>query len=206
MNILIPALLGALSTVPVLAAPVVAGDPAIVAPPRLVGPRPVIAVGAPGRAPVAAPAAPPHTDPRGRGAWPIGTRPEVVHGFAPPGTLWGAGHRGVDLAGSVGEPVRAALGGQVVFAARLAGRGVVVVDHGQTRTTYEPVTALVQVGDLVGRGTPVGVLQPGGHCLPGACLHWGWIDNATDAYLDPLELVGAAAPVRLWPWAGRPAA
>lgn len=130
----------------------------------------------------------------------------MVHGFSAPSSAWGAGHRGVDLAASVGDPVRSALAGQVVFTGRIAGRGVVVVDHGATRTTYEPVTALARVGDLVTAGMPVGVLQTGGHCLPGSCLHWGWIDNADDGYLDPLELVGAVAPVRLWPWAGRPAA
>ena len=37
----------------------------------------------------------------------------------------------------------AALPGRVSFAGRVAGKPVVVVDHGATRTTYEPVLALV---------------------------------------------------------------
>ena len=64
------------------------------------------------------------------GVWPLVPRPEVVAGFDPPETRWGAGHRGVDLLGHVGQPVHASLGGTVTFATPLAGRGVVVVDHG----------------------------------------------------------------------------
>lgn len=38
-----------------------------------------------------------------------------------------------------------------------------------------------------------------------ACLHWGWIRNADDVYLDPLLLVDAPRPVRLLPlWRGDP--
>jgi hypothetical protein len=93
----------------------------------------------------------------------------------------------------------------VTFAGSLAGRGVVVVDHGATRTTYEPVSAGVTVGDPVARGASIGTLQvAGSHCFPRACLHWGWIRNADDVYLDPLLLVGAG-PVRLLPlWQDAP--
>ena len=56
--------------------------------------------------------------------------------------------------GTVGQPVRAALPGTVTFAGMLAGRGVVVVDHGATRTTYEPVAATVAVGTPVAAGAP----------------------------------------------------
>jgi murein DD-endopeptidase MepM/ murein hydrolase activator NlpD len=101
----------------------------------------------------------------------------------------------------VGQQVHAALAGVVTFAGRLAGRGVVVVDHGSLRTTYEPVGASVQVGDRVGAGEVIGRLQLfGSHCFPGACLHWGLIEGR-DHYLDPLTLVGAA-PVRLLPLGG----
>ncbi len=93
------------------------------------------------------------------GVWPLAPRPEVVAGFDPPQTKWGAGHRGVDLLGHVGQPVHASLGGTITFATTLAGRGVVVVDHGGVRTTYEPVSASVAVGDVVGRGAVIGTLQ-----------------------------------------------
>ena len=131
------------------------------------------------------------------GVWPLRPPPEVVRGFDPPDARWGAGHRGVDLLGSPGAAVRAALPGVVSFAGRIAGRGVVVVDHGETRTTYEPVLAAVRRGRRVAAGAVLGHLaSAGSHCPPRACLHWGWLRGVT--YLDPLLLVGAG-PVRLLP-------
>lgn len=132
------------------------------------------------------------------GVWPLSPRPRIIAGFDPPATQWSAGHRGVDLAGQPGQQVRAALAGRVAFTGRIAGRGVLVVDHGARRTTYEPVSATVQVGDRVAAGTPIGRLELfGSHCFPSWCLHWGLIEGR-DHYLDPLTLVGAA-PVVLLP-------
>jgi len=138
--------------------------------------------------------------PSREGVWPLSPRPQVVEGFAPPVQAWGAGHRGVDLLGHVGQAVHSSLGGTITFAAPLAGRGVVVVDHGGVRTTYEPVSASVHVGDVVDRGGVVGTLQrAASHCFPRACLHWGLRRGET--YLDPLTLVGAG-PIRLLPLDG----
>ncbi len=109
------------------------------------------------------------------GVWPLQPEPEVVRGFDPPDVVWGSGHRGVDLLGSPGQAVHAALAGTVTFAGVLAGRGVVVVDHGDTRTTYEPVTATLDRGVTVTPGAVIGTLETAGsHCPPRACLHWGW--------------------------------
>lgn len=137
------------------------------------------------------------------GVWPLAPVPAVLRGFDPPSSPWGSGHRGVDLLGSVGQRVRSALPGTVSFAGRIAGRGVVVVTHGDTRTTYEPVTATREVGTPVAAGEGVGRLDlAGSHCFPRACLHWGWRRGET--YLDPLGLVGAG-PVRLLPlWRDEP--
>ncbi|WP_228717348.1 M23 family metallopeptidase [Allosaccharopolyspora coralli] len=162
-----------------------------------------------GQALVAASAPPAHgpsTRAESRYDWPLHPRPEVVRGYEAPSTPYGPGHRGVDLAGSLGQPVLAAGDGLVLFAAPLAGRPVVSIEHpGGLRTTYEPVTATVEVGDLVRRGESIGVLT-GGHpeCAvpePGACLHWG-ARRRLD-YTDPLRLVGPS-PVRLLPWTEPP--
>ena len=134
-----------------------------------------------------------------RGEWPLQPRPAVASYFDPPEVRWGSGHRGVDLRGRPGQEVRAALGGRVSFAGRIAGVAVVVVDHGSTRTTYQPVTATVPRGEEVAAGQVIGRLGwAGTHCAPSACLHWGW--RRGESYLDPLLLVGAAPrPVRLLP-------
>ena len=149
-----------------------------------------------GAAPQARAGAEPRVDAHAA-VWPLDPRPQVVDGFAPPAEEWGAGHRGVDLLGTPGQRVRAARSGTVTFAGMLAGRGVVVVGHGPTRTTYEPVSASVRVGDEVRAGQPIGAMETfGSHCWPRSCLHWGLIEDET--YLNPLTLVGAG-PVRLLP-------
>ncbi|MFT4264797.1 MAG: M23 family metallopeptidase [Nocardioides sp.] len=146
------------------------------------------------------------TEPGPVGVWPLSPTPRVVRGFDPPTTSWGSGHRGVDLAGAVGQAVSASVAGTVTFAGTIAGRPVVVVDAGETRTTYEPVSATVAVGTAVARGQRIGTLTSiASHCAPAACLHWGLIRNDDDVYLDPLTLVGAVR-VRLLPlWRDTPA-
>ncbi len=89
----------------------------------------------------------------------------------------------------------------MTFAGPLAGRGVVVVTHGDgTRMTYEPVTATVTRGDRVRAGDALGRLTAvGSHCVPLACLHWG--RRRGDVYLDPMLLL-RPGPARLLPvWA-----
>jgi murein DD-endopeptidase MepM/ murein hydrolase activator NlpD len=132
--------------------------------------------------------------------WPLAGPPPVTRAFAPPEVRYGAGHRGVDLGGPPAAPVLAAGAGRVSYAGLLAGRGVVVVDHGGVRSTYEPVTADVAVGQQVDAGQRLGRLDAGHDgCPVAACLHWGLRRGET--YLDPLSLVGAGR-VRLLPVLG----
>jgi murein DD-endopeptidase MepM/ murein hydrolase activator NlpD len=119
--------------------------------------------------------------------WPLAGTPEVIEGFMAPHHRYGPGHRGVDLAVRPGVPVLAAAAGTVAFAGSVAGRGVVSIDHGEWRTTYEPVASAVTAGQRVGSGQPVGRMSSGGHCA-GRCLHWG-LRHRT-GYVDPLLLVG----------------
>ncbi len=87
--------------------------------------------------------------------------------------------------------------GEVTFAGQVAGRGVVVVDHGRLRTTYEPVLPLVRRGDEVAGGQTVGTLGTiGSHCVPASCLHLGVREG--DVYLDPLLFL-PSGPIRLLP-------
>lgn len=120
----------------------------------------------------------------------------VVGSFDPPEERWGAGHRGVDLAAAPGASVVAPAAGVVSFVGMVAGRPVVVVDHGATRSTLEPVTATVAVGARVAAGEVVGSLVSGHPCAATSCLHWGLKQGAD--YLDPLGMLGGPE-VRLLP-------
>lgn len=123
--------------------------------------------------------------------------PRLVAAFDPPADAYGAGHRGVDLAGSPGELVRSALAGTVTTAGWIGGMPVVVVTHGDLRTTYQPVVATVGVGAAVAAGDALGELVPASsHCAPDACLHWGL--KRGEEYLDPMSLLGPQR-VRLLP-------
>lgn len=122
----------------------------------------------------------------------------VTRPFDPPPDRYGAGHRGVDLAGAPGSAVLAAGDGVVVFAGMVAGRPVVSVDHaGGLRTTYEPVEAVVGAGQPGARGALLGTLAAGhAGCPVEACLHWGL--RRGEDYLDPLSLL-EPPEVRLLP-------
>jgi murein DD-endopeptidase MepM/ murein hydrolase activator NlpD len=135
-----------------------------------------------------------------RWGWPLDPQPSVASPFDPPDSAWGAGNRGIDLFGSVGQRVLAIGAGEVAFAGAVAGRGVVVVRHGSLRSTYEPVAATVMVGEQVTAGQPVGLLEAiGSHCPPAVCLHLGVLRGTT--YLDPVSLLGLPA-IRLKPIGG----
>jgi murein DD-endopeptidase MepM/ murein hydrolase activator NlpD len=125
-----------------------------------------------------------------------------VHGFELPAKPWLPGHRGIDLAGTPGQPVLAATAGTITYAGPLAGRGVVTVSTGPRRTTYEPVVPALAVGAAVTPGTLIGHLSAAGsHCRPATCLHWGLVQGKQ--YLNPLTLV-PNRPVRLLPLGADP--
>jgi murein DD-endopeptidase MepM/ murein hydrolase activator NlpD len=127
--------------------------------------------------------------PRGQWQWPLAPRPPMVRAFLPPATTYGAGHRGVDLAGRPGQQVLAVDAGTVAHVGVLGGRGTVTVLHASgLRSTYEPVDGSVSRGQVVAQGQVVGTLATAGsHCAPRACLHLGAVRGGS--YVDPLVLL-----------------
>jgi murein DD-endopeptidase MepM/ murein hydrolase activator NlpD len=141
-------------------------------------------------------------------------------------------HRGVDLAAAPGEPVRAACGGVVRFAGRVAGTGTVSVDCGRWRVSYAPLERIAvragrrvgasrRLGVMAGDVTPRDALERGaaaspavaGHMRSGhAGLHFGVrLAARRFGYVDPLEFLAGprGAPPPLVPAttprrAGRP--
>lgn len=122
-------------------------------------------------------------------------RGAVLRLFDPPEVAWGAGHRGVDLTAPAASEVVAPAEGVVTVAGTVVDRGVVTIRHPDgLRSSLEPVTATVEVGDVVAAGEAVGVVTDRA-AHPG--LHWGVRDGET--YLDPLSLLPSAGPVVLLP-------
>ncbi len=111
-------------------------------------------------------------------------------------TRYSPGHRGVDLAASPGEEIRASAAGRVLFAGMVAGRPTVSVDHGGgLRTTYMPAVAHATMGQRVAQGQVVASVGVDDHCHS-ACLHWGLTDGVD--HFDPLVQLGAPG-IRLLP-------
>ncbi len=123
--------------------------------------------------------------------WPLGSR-QVTAEFDLPDGPYRPGHRGVDLPGRAGEPVRSVAVGRVLFSGTVAGVGVVTVEHGTERSTYQPVVRrVVRAGDAVEAGDVLGRLDVAGSHCAGPCLHLGRL--AGEHYLDPRgRLTGAS--------------
>ena len=112
----------------------------------------------------------------------------VVREYSPPSKRWLAGHRGVDLAASVGDPIYASAAGSVSFSGSINGMTSISITHANgIRTTYQPVQATVEKGQRVERGQLIGYLTAAErHPEPG--LHWGALRGRE--YLDPMSLLG----------------
>ncbi|MCS5499045.1 M23 family metallopeptidase [Cnuibacter physcomitrellae] len=118
--------------------------------------------------------------------WPVQGPPAFARGYEAPATRYGAGHRGIDLEVGVGGEVRAPADGTVAFVGQVAGRPVVALEHdGGYRSSLEPVSSSLAVGDRVERAQPIGVVVDGGHCA--GCLHFGV--RLHGEYLDPRALI-----------------
>ena len=122
----------------------------------------------------------------------------IISTFDPPTSPFGSGHRGVDFPASQGQRVTAVGSGIVSFAGSIAGKPVISIQLSRSvdgsgspvRTTYEPVTPLVNTGDFVFVGMVIGHVDfasnNAGHCR-GTCLHLGLkgMEEPTPRYLNP---------------------
>ncbi|AKT52904.1 hypothetical protein ADJ73_14870 [Arsenicicoccus sp. oral taxon 190] len=120
----------------------------------------------------------------------------LVRRFEAPSERWSPGHRGADLRAAAGATVVAPHDGVVAFVGMVAGRPVLSLDHdGGLRTTYEPVTSALAVGQRVRRGQQIATVAGPPHC-DGGCLHWG--ARVGETYRDPMSLLRPSV-VRLLP-------
>lgn len=142
-------------------------------------------------------AAPPASADETGWRWPTsGGASDLIRPFQAPITRYGTGHRGIDLQATVGQPIFSLAAGTVLFSGLVARTPTLVLDHGGgLRSTYQPITTTLKVGDLVKTGEVLGVVGVGSHCLHRVCLHFG-VKNAS-GYLDPLKLLRRTSPVLL---------
>ena len=137
----------------------------------------------------------------------------VVRGFDTRAGPYGPGHRGIDIAASVGELVRSPAAGRVVFAGRVAGTNWVslLVAPGVVVTLgplLDPILDPAATADRLRRRTPVGRVGPG-HSTPpvgraasgreGATLHLSV--RVDGVYVDPLAYLVDRPRPRLAPLA-----
>jgi hypothetical protein len=129
-------------------------------------------------------------------ASPTGTPIRISSPFDLPGGPFQAGHRGIDIEVTAGDPVFSPTFGTVTFVGTVVDRPVLSLrTDEQTVMSIEPVASSLLVGDQVYRGQLLGTVTAGGHCVQ-SCLHLGVRVN--NEYVNPLRFF-FRAPVLL-PW------
>lgn len=124
------------------------------------------------------------------GGWPWPVIGPVLRAFDPPKTAFGSGHRGIDVACSVGTPIRAVAPGVVSFAGSVGGQRYVTITHADgMQTTASWVDALlVRRNDVVLPGAAIATCGTGhaGATIPH--VHFG-VRTPDGAYVDPLSVL-----------------
>lgn len=129
-------------------------------------------------------------------SWPLAPPWRIERSYQSPPTPYGIGHRGIDLAATLGTSVLAPAPGTVIFAGTIADRGVISIDHGGGITSsFEPVTATVVAGERVEAGDVIGLVSEGNHCV---CLHLG--ARVKGEYISPLAFLSTIDRAVLLPW------
>lgn len=119
----------------------------------------------------------------------------IVSGFGPrksPGGIGSTNHKGVDIDGRTGDPVRASKAGRVTYAGNAGGYGLKVdVDHGDGWSTrYGHLSRLkVRVGQEVRAGETVGLMGATGTAT-GDHVHFEIRRNGVP--IDPAPLLPVA--------------
>jgi len=117
--------------------------------------------------------------------------------YVAPAHEYGPGHRGIDLALLGSSALVSPADGIVAFAGRVAGRGVLTIDHGGGLvTTLEPVDTALVPGAPVRGGEEVATLSLGGHSAPGE-LHFGV--RLDGRYINPMLLLDGVPRAILLP-------
>ena len=139
-------------------------------------------------------------------SWPLIGR--IINGYRAPGSPYGRGHRGIDIAAPVETGVKASAPGVVAFAGSVAGALWVSIDHPDgVRTSYGYLSSIaVAKGDFVARGQVIAASGLGHPGAPIPHLHFG--ARFGGAYIDPTLLLvplDFSPLIHLGPLPGTPA-
>ncbi|MBO1901175.1 M23 family metallopeptidase [Leucobacter weissii] len=127
---------------------------------------------------------------------PLGHPLRISAPYSLPNGPYRAGHRGIDLPATSGDPVRAPTSGTISFAGTVVDRPVISIRVDErTVLSMEPVTSALAAGDIVAPGGIVGEIDSDAHCA-GGCLHLGV--RVDGDYVNPLRFL-RPRPVLL-PW------
>lgn len=125
---------------------------------------------------------------------PLGSfgEPGIIHEIDRDIGRYEAGHRGIDLAGSVGDVIYAPQTGKVLWKGVVGGKPTFTFQVGDLKLTFTPASTTRSLGESVARGDALGVLAQNtdgsNHCEEGVCLHWGVLDE-DETYLDPKAFI-----------------
>ena len=129
--------------------------------------------------------------------WPLAIPHRILREFRAPVSEYADGHRGIDVAARLGDPVYAVADGTVTFAGIVVDRPALSLTHGGGLvSSLEPVTALVGAGDAVHRGQLIGRVASGGHC-GSDCVHLG--ARTYGRYVSPMRYLGEVPHAVLLP-------
>lgn len=114
---------------------------------------------------------------------------DLVRIYDAPNDPYAAGHRGVDVGGLTGAPVRASAGGIVTFAGLVVDNRTVTIDHGGGLTTTYSYLGSITIanGQSVAQGRQIGTVGAG-HPGSGFGPHVHLAARRGGVYFDPLEL------------------
>jgi murein DD-endopeptidase MepM/ murein hydrolase activator NlpD len=130
-------------------------------------------------------------------SWPVAPPHPVVRPFVAPEHAWSPGHRGIDIGAVPGTSVTAPDDGVVRFAGTVVDRPVLSITHPDgSISSLEPVSSDLSAGDVVSRGTTIGVVVAG-HSTDADAVHLG--ARLDGEYVSPLLMLGGGRPSVLLP-------
>lgn len=117
---------------------------------------------------------------------------KIVQEFHAPSHPRDRGHRGIDLVAPLGTPIYSVGHGVVHFSGVIAGKPTLSINHGMhpklaaqpIRSTYEPVSTHLKIGEAVSAGQFIGYTSTGNSHCSNKCLHLG-IKIGKDSYKNP---------------------